>query len=129
MSKDITKRIKTFEDACEALGNEHPYVKEYLSTVNINITTDDSNKLKKEIKSEGKKLWIYYKEKGYDLLKLQTKIKQNNFSYYQKNKNLLEKIELKLNINTKTKNNYIFKSGFLNIDIPRYGVLSFKFFR
>ena len=37
MSKDITKRIKTFEDACEALGNEHPYVKEYLSTVNINI--------------------------------------------------------------------------------------------
>ena len=40
MSKDITKRIKTFEDACEALGNEHPYVKEYLSTVNINITQD-----------------------------------------------------------------------------------------
>ena len=37
MSKDITKRIKTFEDACEALGNEHPYVKEYLSTININI--------------------------------------------------------------------------------------------
>ena len=40
MSKDITKRIKTFEDACEALGNEHAYVKEYLSTVNINITQD-----------------------------------------------------------------------------------------
>ena len=40
MSKDITKRIKTFEDACEALGNEHPYVKEYFSTVNINITQD-----------------------------------------------------------------------------------------
>ena len=37
MSKDITKRIKTFEDACEALGNEHPYVQEYLNTVNINI--------------------------------------------------------------------------------------------
>lgn len=37
MSKDITKSIKTFEDACEALGNEHPYVKEYLNTVNINI--------------------------------------------------------------------------------------------
>ena len=29
MSKDITKRIKTFEDACEALGNEHPLVTEY----------------------------------------------------------------------------------------------------
>lgn len=37
MSKDITKSIKTFEDACEALGNEHPYIKEYLNTVNINI--------------------------------------------------------------------------------------------
>lgn len=37
MSKDITKRIKTFEDACEALGNEHPYVQEYLNTININI--------------------------------------------------------------------------------------------
>lgn len=28
-SKDITERIKTFEDACEALGNEHPLVIEY----------------------------------------------------------------------------------------------------
>lgn len=37
MSKDITKSIKTFKDAWEALGNEHPYVKEYLNIVNINI--------------------------------------------------------------------------------------------
>lgn len=29
--QDITKRIKTFEDACNALGEEHPLVKEYLS--------------------------------------------------------------------------------------------------
>ena len=27
--KDITERIKTFEDACEVLGNEHPLVTEY----------------------------------------------------------------------------------------------------
>ena len=27
--KDITERIKTFKDACEALGNEHPLVTEY----------------------------------------------------------------------------------------------------
>ena len=52
MSKDITKRIKTFEDACEALGNEHPYVQEYLSTVNINITQDLISYLKLRIITE-----------------------------------------------------------------------------
>ena len=35
--KDITERIKTFEDACEELGDEHPLVKEYCSVVNINL--------------------------------------------------------------------------------------------
>ena len=52
MSKDITKRIKTFEDDCEVLGNEHPYVKEYLSTVNINITQDLISYLKLRIITE-----------------------------------------------------------------------------
>ena len=52
MSKDITKRIKTFEDACEALGNEHPYVKEYLNTVNINISQDLISYLKLRIITE-----------------------------------------------------------------------------
>ena len=27
--KDVTERIKTFEDACEELGNEHPFVRTY----------------------------------------------------------------------------------------------------
>ena len=27
--KDITERIKTFEDACNELGEEHQYVKAY----------------------------------------------------------------------------------------------------
>ena len=35
--QDITERIKTFEDACEELGDEHPLVKEYWSVVNINL--------------------------------------------------------------------------------------------
>ena len=34
--KDVTERIKTFEDACEALGNEHPFVEEYWGVVNTN---------------------------------------------------------------------------------------------
>ena len=28
-SKDITERIKTFEDACNELGIEHPFVRSY----------------------------------------------------------------------------------------------------
>lgn len=32
--QDITKRIKTFEDACGELGNEHPFVKSYEKYVN-----------------------------------------------------------------------------------------------
>lgn len=35
--KDITERVKTFEDACEELGDEHPLVKEYWGVVNINL--------------------------------------------------------------------------------------------
>lgn len=32
--QDITKRIKTFEDACGELGNEHPFVKSYEKYLN-----------------------------------------------------------------------------------------------
>lgn len=32
--QDITKRIKTFQDACGELGNEHPFVKSYEKYVN-----------------------------------------------------------------------------------------------
>lgn len=38
---DITERIKTFEDACEALGDEHPLVKEYWRVAGSNIILDD----------------------------------------------------------------------------------------
>ena len=40
-SKDITERIKTFEDACEELGNEHPFVKSYEKYVNIASDEED----------------------------------------------------------------------------------------
>lgn len=35
--KNIMKRVKTFEDACEVLGEEHPYVQEYRGVANINF--------------------------------------------------------------------------------------------
>lgn len=37
VKKSITERIKTFEDACNTLGNEHPLVKEYWGVVNVNL--------------------------------------------------------------------------------------------
>ena len=35
--KDITERVKTFEDACNVLGDEHPFVKEYWGVCNVEL--------------------------------------------------------------------------------------------
>lgn len=39
--KDIKERVKTFEDACEELGNEHPFVKSYEKYVNTASGEED----------------------------------------------------------------------------------------
>ena len=36
-NRPVTERIKTFEDACNELGDGHPLVKEYWGVVNINL--------------------------------------------------------------------------------------------
>ena len=36
-NRQVTERIKTFEDAREALGDEHPLVKEYWGVVNVDL--------------------------------------------------------------------------------------------
>lgn len=36
-NRPVTERIKTFEDAREALGDEHPLVKEYWGVVNVDL--------------------------------------------------------------------------------------------
>lgn len=36
-TKGITERVKTFEDACNVLGDEHPLVKEYWGVVNVDL--------------------------------------------------------------------------------------------
>lgn len=81
-------------------------------TININITTDQPSLIKKELKEKSKSLLLYYQNKGYDLLKLQNKIKQNDYSYFKKTTNLLEKIEFNIKINTKEKNNYIEETNY-----------------
>lgn len=40
--KDITERIKTFEDACEELGNDHPFVRSYKGYANC-ISEENKN--------------------------------------------------------------------------------------
>lgn len=35
--RDIMERVKTFDDACEVLGEEHSYVQEYRGVANINF--------------------------------------------------------------------------------------------
>lgn len=36
-NRPVTERIKTFEDAREALGDEHPLIKEYWGVVNVDL--------------------------------------------------------------------------------------------
>ena len=36
-NRPVTERIKTFEDARDELGDEHPLVKEYCGVININL--------------------------------------------------------------------------------------------
>lgn len=36
-NRPVTERIKTFDDACNELGDEHPLVKEYWGVININL--------------------------------------------------------------------------------------------
>ena len=36
-NRPVTERIKTFEDACNELGDEHPLVKEYWGVIKINL--------------------------------------------------------------------------------------------
>ena len=40
--KDITERIKTFDDACEELGNDHPFVRTYNEYAR-NISEENKN--------------------------------------------------------------------------------------
>ena len=40
--KDITERIKTFEDACKELGNDHPFVRTYNEYVR-NMSEENKN--------------------------------------------------------------------------------------
>lgn len=40
--KDITERIKTFEDACKELGNDHPFVRSYKGYAK-NISEENKN--------------------------------------------------------------------------------------
>lgn len=48
-SKDVRERVKTFEDACKELGEEHLFVKQYNSNELADIDTDLDSYLKLRI--------------------------------------------------------------------------------
>ncbi len=76
--------------------------------ITINSTIDNHPKAyQKELKKALLNLLTTYQQKQYDLLKLEHKIYQNNYSYYKKNKNILNKLEFHIEIHPTIKNNYL----------------------
>ena len=76
--------------------------------ITINSTIDNHPKTyQKELKKALLNLLTTYQQKQYDLLKLEHKIYQNNYSYYKKNKNILNKLEFHIEIHPTIKNNYL----------------------
>ncbi len=74
----------------------------------INSTIDDQSEIyQKELKKALLNLLTTYQQKQYDLLKLEHKIYQNNYSYYKKNKDILSKLEFHIEIHPTIKNNYL----------------------
>ncbi len=60
-----------------------------------------------ETKKQIEEFLIRYRKQGYDLLKLTEKIRQNDYSYYQKQKNLLESLNFTFSFEVRQKENYL----------------------
>ena len=96
--KNIMERVKTFEDACEVLGEEHSYVQEYrgIANVNFDFTQDIIAYLKLRIicaalndgwkptfdKDEYRFYPLFYTEEEYDKLDKEKK-KECRFVGYE----------------------------------------------
>ncbi len=80
--------------------------------VNIEITStidQQEEKYQTELKKALLKLLTHYQQEQYDLLKLEYKIYQNDYRYYQKNNNILSKLKFNIDIHTTIKENYLEK--------------------
>ena len=80
------------------------------NNIEIIITSTIDNQpenYKKELKKALLKLLTTYQQKQYDLLKLEYKIYQNDYSYYTKTKDILNQLNFHIKIHPTIKNNYL----------------------
>lgn len=76
--------------------------------ISITSTISDQPELyQKELKKALLNLLTTYQQKHYDLLKLEHKIYQNNYSYYKKTKDILSKLKFNIEIHPIIKDNYL----------------------
>jgi len=78
----------------------------------IDITIDmvinkENNSFKKELEKDIYNFINKYKDNNYDILKLNEKIRKKDYNYWKKENNLLNKLNINIEINTKVNKNYI----------------------
>ena len=80
------------------------------NNIEISITSTINKQpelYQKELKTALLNLLTTYQQKQYDLLKLEYKIYQNNYSYYQKSQDVLNQLKFHIKIHPTIKNNYL----------------------
>lgn len=80
------------------------------NNIEISITSTINKQpelYQKELKTALLNLLTTYQQKQYDLLKLEYKIYQNDYSYYQKSQDVLNQLKFHIKIHPTIKNNYL----------------------
>ena len=80
------------------------------NNIEISITSTINKQpelYQKKLKTALLNLLTTYQQKQYDLLKLEYKIYQNDYSYYQKNQDVLNQLKFHIKIHPTIKNNYL----------------------
>lgn len=96
--------------------NNQTIIKTNKNKITFNLTatiTGEEKDYEKDMKKSILDLLKKYQDKDYDLLKLTERVRKNDYKYYKKERDLLSKLEFKVNIDTKQKENYL-KGGLEN---------------
>ena len=101
-NKTYINNITIFENITTIRTNKNK-INITLNMVINNKDNQNKNSLIKDIETFIKK----YHQKNYDILKLNETIRKNNYSYWKKTNNLLNKLEIKITIKEKINENYL----------------------
>lgn len=100
--------IKTYIENNNIIENQTIITsKDNTITIRLVTTIVKDNNFKIVTNEKILTLLIKYKNKNYDILKLCEKIRRNNYKYYKKNSNLLDKLNFNIIFNTSEKENYL----------------------